>query len=127
MATKARKTRTSTANRNGGAWITPKRRLALYLRDRFLCIYCLRDLHAADPRDVTLDHLRCGHAAGNHGNDNLITACRSCNSSRRDLPLARFASAETRAHIRRNTRRSMAPYLRLAAAILAGEMGDPRG
>jgi len=121
------KARKATANGNGGGkWITPTRRLALYLRDRFICVYCLRDLHDADPRDVTLDHLVCGHFAGNHGSENLATCCRSCNSSRRDLPLARFASRDARAHIRRNTSRSMAKYLKLAKAIMAGEMGDPR-
>jgi 5-methylcytosine-specific restriction endonuclease McrA len=111
-----------TANGNNGSkWIRPEKRLALYLRDRFTCIYCLRDLHGADPRDLTLDHLRCGHGAGNHGEANLITACRSCNSSRQDTPLARFCGPETRAHIRRNTRRSLKPYLKLAKAIIAGE------
>ena len=116
-----------TANGNQGSkWITPTRRLAIYLRDRFTCIYCLTDLHDADPRDLTIDHLKCGHFAGNHGSENLITCCRSCNSSRRDLPLARFATKEQRAHITRNTRRSMRQYLKLAKAIMAGELGDPR-
>ncbi len=116
-----------TANGNGGSkWIRRERRLAIYLRDRFTCIYCLRDLSNADPRDVTLDHLNCEHAAGHHHASNLITACRSCNSSRQDTPLARFASVETRKHIRRNVARSLAPYLTLAKAIIAGEVGDPR-
>ncbi len=113
-----------TANGNNGSkWIRPEKRLAINLRDRFTCIYCLRDLHNADPRDVTLDHLNCGHAAGNHHETNLITACRSCNSSRKDKPLARFAGPETRAHIRRNVRRSLKPYLKLAKAIIAGQCG----
>jgi 5-methylcytosine-specific restriction endonuclease McrA len=113
-----------TANGNNGSkWIRPEKRLALYLRDRFTCLYCLRDLHGADPRDVTLDHLNCEHKAGQHHETNLVTACRSCNSSRQDTPLARFAGPETRAHIRRNTRRSLKPYLKLAKAIIAGECG----
>jgi hypothetical protein len=53
----------------------------------------------------------------------LITACRSCNCSRQDKPLARFAGKEARAHIRRNLRRSLKPYRRLAKALLAGEVG----
>lgn len=116
-----------TANGNGGGkWITPVRRLAIFLRDHGTCIYCLKDLHGAAPFDVTLDHIKCGHLAGNHHESNLVLACRSCNSSRRDLPLARFCGPETRAHIRRNTRRQLRPYLKLAKAIMAGEMGDPR-
>ena len=126
MVEKAKPTKKTANGGQGSKWITPKRRLAIYLRDRFVCVYCLRDLHEADPRDVTLDHLVCGHRAGNHGSENLVTACRSCNSSRQDLPLSRFASKEARAHIRRNVRRSMVPYLKLAGAILSGECGDPR-
>jgi 5-methylcytosine-specific restriction endonuclease McrA len=118
----AAKKQTANGN-NGSKWIRPEKRLSIYLRDRFTCLYCLRDLHDADPRDVTLDHLNCNHAAGNHHESNLVTACRSCNSSRQDTPLARFAGPETRAHIRRNTRRSLKPYLVLAKALISGETG----
>jgi 5-methylcytosine-specific restriction endonuclease McrA len=44
-------------NGRGSKWITKKRRLAIYLRDRFACQYCGQDLHDATPRQVTLDHL----------------------------------------------------------------------
>ena len=121
MATKTRK---ATANGNNGSkWIRPEKRLAIYLRDRFTCLYCLKDLHGADPRDVTLDHISAGHKAGNHHEGNLCTACRSCNSAKQDIPLARFAGPETRAHIRRNAKRSLKPYLTLAKALIAGEVG----
>lgn len=117
-------TRKKSANGgNGSKWIRPERRLAIYLRDRFTCLYCLTDLHDADPRDITLDHIRPGHFAGNHGEGNLVCACRSCNSSRQDKPLARFAGPETRAHIRRNTKRSLTPYVKLARALMSGETG----
>ena len=105
-----------------GCWCRPDKRLAIYLRDRFTCIYCLRDLHDADPSDITLDHLVPVSAGGNNSEHNLVTACRSCNCSRQDTPLTRFCGPETRAHIRRNTRRSLRPYRRLAKAILAGEI-----
>lgn len=108
---------------NGSKWIRPEKRLAVYLRDRFTCIYCLCDLHDADPRDITLDHVKPGHFAGNHRESNLVCACRSCNSSRQDKPLARFAGPETRKHIKRNTARKLAPYLKLAKALIAGETG----
>jgi len=119
----AKKTRKSANGNNGSKWIRPERRLAIYLRDRFTCLYCLRDLHDADPRDITLDHIKPGHFAGNHHESNLCTACRSCNSSRQDTPVTRFAGPETVAHIRRNCKRSLAPYKRLAKAILSGETG----
>jgi len=106
----------------GGKWIRSDKRLAIYLRDRFTCIYCLRDLHGADPRDLTLDHIQSVSAGGANDSGNLVTCCRSCNSSRQDKPVARFAGPETVAHIRRNTRRSLASYRKLAKAILAGDL-----
>lgn len=108
---------------NGGKWIRPARRLAIYLRDSFTCIYCLRDLHGADPSDITLDHVICWVDGGSNHESNLVTACRSCNSGRGDKPLARFCGAETRAHIRRNTRRVLKPFVVLAKALIAGETG----
>ena len=106
-----------------GQWIRADKRLAIYLRDGFACIYCLTDLHDADPTDVTLDHLRCQSDGGSNHENNLVTCCRHCNCSRRDQPLARFAGKETRAHIRRNTRRSLKKYRVLAKALIAGETG----
>lgn len=102
-------------------------RLAIYLRDRFCCVYCLRDLHDAAPSDITLDHVVCESDGGGNTPDNLVTACRACNCSRQDKPLARFAGPEARAHIRRNTRRSITRYRRLAKAIIEGSTEDPRG
>ena len=109
-----------------GVCIRADLRLAIYLRDGFCCIYCCRDLHGAHPTDITLDHLRPDSKGGSNDPANLITACRSCNCSRKDMPLSRFAGPECRAHIRRNTRRSIKKYRRLAKAIIEGESNDPR-
>jgi len=106
-----------------GQWIRADKRLAIYLRDRFTCLYCLRDLHGADPADITLDHVKCQADGGSNHESNLVTCCRHCNCARQDKPLARFAGKETRAHIRRNTRRSLRPYRKLAKAIISGECG----
>lgn len=119
----------STANKKArnnhqptGQWIRTDKRLAIYLRDRFTCLLCLRDLHGADPTDITLDHVIPQSDGGPNTEDNLYTCCRHCNCARQDKPLARVAGRETRAHVRRNTRRSLKPYRRLAKAILAGEI-----
>jgi 5-methylcytosine-specific restriction endonuclease McrA len=106
-----------------GTWCRPDLRLAVYLRDAFRCLYCTRDLHGAEPRDVTLDHVKAKVDGGDNSPANLVTACRSCNCSRQDLPLARFASPDALAQVRRNTARKIARYRRLAKAILAGECG----
>jgi len=130
MAANGKKHRAAThtsRNRYKGVCVRSDLRLAVYLRDRFTCLYCLADLHGADPRDITLDHVTPASDGGGNGPDNLICACRSCNCSRQDKPLSRFAGPETRAHIKRNTRRSIRRYRKLAKAILAGETEDPRG
>ena len=110
-----------------GVCIRSDLRLAIYLRDRFTCVYCLADLHGAHPTDITLDHVACESDGGGNGPENLVTACRHCNCARQDKPLNRFAGPETRAHIRRNTARKISRYRRLAKAIIAGETEDPRG
>ena len=107
-----------------GRWIRAEKRLAIYLRDSFRCVYCCADLHDADPRDITLDHVRAKSDGGTNHESNLVTACRQCNCSRQDAPLARFAGPETRADIRRLTRRSLRRYVVLAKALIAGETGD---
>ena len=115
------------SSRNGkhqasGQWIRTDKRLAIYLRDRFSCLYCLRDMHDADPSDITLDHIVCQSDGGSNDETNRVTCCRTCNCSRQDKPLARFAGRETREHIRRNLHRKLTKYRRLAKAILAGEL-----
>lgn len=117
-------TKTSRAGKfqAAGQWIRTDKRLAIYLRDAFRCVYCCRDLHGADPTDITLDHVECQADGGSNDESNLVTACRSCNCSRQDKPLNRFAGKETRADIRRLTRRSLKPYRKLAKAILSGEI-----
>ena len=120
--TRTEKKKARSQHQATGQWIRADKRLAIYLRDRFTCLYCLRDLHDADPADITLDHLVCQADGGSNDESNLVTACRHCNCARQDQPLSRFAGKETRAHIRRNTRRSLAPYRKLAKAIMAGEL-----
>ena len=46
-----------------------------------LCCYCASDV------DLTLDHLIPQFKGGPHSADNLVVACRSCNSSKRALDL----------------------------------------
>lgn len=79
------------------SWIRRERRLAIYIRDQFACQYCGRDLRDADPREMGLDHLEDlvpggGHKGANNANNNLVTACRSCNSSRQDQDYQTFAA-----------------------------------
>ena len=128
MGTATKKTTTEIKRANSphqpvGRWIRVEKRLAINLRDGLRCVYCCRDLHGADPRDVTLDHVVAKVDGGSNSETNLVTACRACNCSRSDKPLNRFAGPETRADIKRLTKRSLKPYLKLAKAYFADSVG----
>jgi len=121
MSTQLKKARSP--HQPTGCWIRAEKRLAIYLRDSFRCVYCCQDLHDADPRDITLDHIKAKADGGSNLETNLVTACRACNCSRQDKPLARFAGPATRADIKRLTARKLAKYLVLAKALIAGKTG----
>ena len=102
---------------NGSKWIRKDLRLAIYLRDGLVCAYCGRDLAGAPPADVTLDHLIPGHE--DHRATNLVTACRSCNSSRQDTPLTAWVGATRARKVRAMARRSVKRHRAVAKTILA--------
>ncbi len=119
--TKARRTQ----KRNGykGVQVRKDKRLAIYLRDGFRCVWCGVDLHSADPFNVTLDHLVPRKTGGN-GWRNLVTACRSCNCSRQDEQWQAFAGTdECIKSVLAKICRPLQPYRDLAKAILGGECG----
>jgi len=110
--------RTGSANGNGGSsWIRKDKRLAIYLRDALACAYCGCDLHGADPRRITLDHLTPGH--NDHRESNLVTACRRCNSQRQDKPWRQYATGGAISRISRLRRRKLARYRALAKALIS--------
>jgi 5-methylcytosine-specific restriction endonuclease McrA len=121
MATATKKSRSQ--HQATGQWCRKDLRLAIYLRDSFRCLYCAKDLRDADPRDITLDHLVCKVDGGSNLPSNLICCCKHCNCSRSDMPLKRFASPESLAHIKRNTARKIDRYRKLAKALIAGNVG----
>ena len=124
-----RKTPTAHGSRNSykGVCIRKDLRLAIYLRDSFRCVYCCQDLHGAHPTDITLDHVKAQADGGGNLASNLVTACRSCNCSRQDKPVSKFAGPETRKDIKRLTSRKITAYRTLAKAIILGTTEDPRG
>jgi hypothetical protein len=102
-----------------GCWIRPAKRLAIYMRDDFSCMYCGRDLHSADAADVTLDHLVCRSHGGSNEADNLVTACRSCNSARGAKSVEEYAPGGALERIA--LARIIPLNVKLAKAIIAGE------
>lgn len=104
------------------SWIRKERRLAIYIRDRFTCCYCGRDLRDARPVEMGLDHLEDlvdggGHKGANHASTNLVTACRSCNSARGARPWREYAPGGAQERI--EAQRYLSLNLVLAKALLA--------
>lgn len=85
-------------------WITKKRRRAVIEdRDASMCWRCYNSvvyganlLDGFSPAQVsTLDHVICRCYNGGNGNDNVITFCMCCNSSRKNTPLEDFVDSDT--------------------------------
>lgn len=75
----------------GSKWITPKRRLAIYLRDGLCCCWCGAGIE--DGAVLSLDHVKPHFHGGGNETGNLVTSCKRCNSSRGDRSVASFARA----------------------------------
>ena len=73
------------SHNKGMDWIRLSKRMAIYFRDSFDCVWC-RNVFPIDTKGygLTLDHL--DSTKGNESS-NLVTCCGSCNSSRQDLTL----------------------------------------
>jgi hypothetical protein len=73
----------------GMNWISPKKRLAIYLRDGLACVYCGSTVE--DGVRLTLDHLRAHKHGGSNKETNLVTCCLTCNSARGKRSWKKFA------------------------------------
>lgn len=115
---------------HGAKWIRPEKRLAIYDRDSWCCVYCgwaddtaatsaeqtLAGYVYAYPNHLTLDHVKPVDSGGSNEPDNLVTACHLCNSTRQSLSardwyaLLRskgFDVEALRARVRKLTRRAL--------------------
>lgn len=102
-----------------GQWIRTDLRVAIYLRDEFTCLYCSANLHGTDFRNITLDHVIPKADGGSNRPANLITACLSCNCSKKEKPVEVFTTPERLDWIRRNTGRDIKVYRQLAKALIS--------
>ncbi len=107
---------------NGGGWITKHKRLAIYLRDGFICCYCGKNLRTVPASDINLDHLTPRIEGGSNEATNLITACRSCNSSRGSKAYAEYATGGSVERIEEY--RYLPLNIELAKALIAGTTGE---
>lgn len=98
---------------SGGDAIWYTTRIAVYLRDGFTCHYCGEVVLVGET--ASLDHIDPGW---NNDPTNLITCCRTCNSSRKNTKLEPNERARARSQARkpldRETARELAFLLRPA-------------
>jgi hypothetical protein len=71
---------------SGDSWAAVRKFLApsIFRRDGHKCVYC------GSINDLCIDHVVPQINGGTHDMDNLVTACRSCNSSKKDKSLAEW-------------------------------------
>lgn len=55
------------------------RRLAIFQRDEYRCVYCGRQLPVAQ---LTVDHIQPRVKRGDNSPGNLVTACQQCNGEK---------------------------------------------
>jgi hypothetical protein len=109
------KARNHTQNGNkgqGSNWIRREKRLRIYARDGWRCVWCRRDVidgasiqkgYEYNPNGVravraaSLDHFLGRHAGGCNGAGNLLTSCMQCNDERGELSALEYASKLARA------------------------------
>ena len=106
---------------NGGKWIAPRRRKAIYLRDDLKCVYC-GDGIETEGFIFTLDHLIPQELGGTNETKNLVTACKACNSAKGAKSLRQFLVyleskgvkvERIKRRIRRNRRRKLKGNFRI--------------
>jgi 5-methylcytosine-specific restriction endonuclease McrA len=73
--------------KHGMNWIRQEKRLALYMRDNFSCLYCNKGIESDEGMRLSLDHVK--HFEGNH-ESNLVTACMDCNQAKSCWSLKSF-------------------------------------
>jgi 5-methylcytosine-specific restriction endonuclease McrA len=93
---------------NGGKWIRPEKRLRIYDRDGWRCVWCLAPVVQANTRVevdarydgrircACLDHVLPRSRGGSNGAGNLVTSCLQCNEARGDRSAIEFVASETR-------------------------------
>lgn len=80
--------RTKNKANNGGKWIRPEKRRAIYVRDNLACVYCGK--HIDEGIELTLDHVHPTELGGSNEAENLVTCCKQCNSAKGKKTIRQF-------------------------------------
>lgn len=67
----------------------PLTRINVFKRDNFTCVYC----GSTKREDLTIDHVIPQSKGGPNTWNNLVTACKSCNSEKSDLTLEEYGKS----------------------------------
>lgn len=126
VASRKRRGEHHTPAAHGSKWIRPATRWAIYLRDGFQCVYCLRI------GKLSLDHVHGVALARDRDNhpSNLVTCCVPCNSAKKALTKrAWYARLRERGMLVESVRRRIArltlrPIDRERGRFLAGSSHD---
>lgn len=84
----SRRSATGGNRERGSHWIRDKKRLRIYARDGWRCVWCsalvacARDLPHVGGELATLDHVLPREKGGSNDVGNLVTACEPCNRDR---------------------------------------------
>lgn len=68
------------SNWQGMNWIRQDKRLSIYSRDGFCCVYC--GATSEDGNSLSLDHVLAHELGGTNHETNLVTCCGTCNSAK---------------------------------------------
>lgn len=108
------------SNKNGSNWLRRDKRLAIYMRDDWRCIYCQKSLKRCRPKYRTLDHVVPTLLGGSNHESNLVTCCKSCNDRKQNRGIAEFCQFNLPAIDRIFTQTDKPLNRKLAKQILAG-------
>lgn len=74
---------------HGSKWIRPEKRVRIYTRDQWQCLWCGRA--GGFQEKLTLDHYKPRSQGGSNAHTNLFTSCKRCNSRRQNMAAIDFA------------------------------------
>lgn len=90
-------------------WIRRPKRLKIYARDEYRCIWCTRRVALAvnSSRLATLDHVQPRSLGGSNEPTNLVTSCKRCNDTRGNKHPKHWANAQAIERARRAVARPL--------------------
>ena len=106
----AKRGKNNVSSKFGSKWIRREKRLAIYMRDNFRCLWCNRSVE--NNGEACIDHLVPQSKGGDNDPSNLLTSCKRCNDHRGDLSAKEFIAI-----LSKSERGRKKIYQRIAAAV----------